>query len=208
MVNQEAQVLEEVEGKWMAGHLYYHQNLDVVVTHFVAPLVVYAVKKGLIDGFFFVRYGLGGPHVRLRLRAVSGAQGEVVALMQEVAEEFLEQRPSTNSVDEAVIERVNNSILAGDPNETDDAVYPDNSFRLAPFRPEVARYGGLDHFWASLDFFTLSSVAAVEFLSKCGGTERSTQLLQAFRLLLEVRRDLPNPREGSGCQWSSGCDAG
>jgi hypothetical protein len=179
------QTAKGIEESWISGHLYYHQSLDPAVIGFVHPLVAALVKDGQIGAFFFVRYALGGPHIRVRLRVISGTRERVIEVMQRSAQRFLEFAPSIRSMDEEAIRRTNESILAGDPNEDDDSVYPDNSFRMTLFHPEIQRYGGPRRFLVSLDFFTLSSVAAIEFLSKYEGTSRSAQLTNAFRLLLQ-----------------------
>jgi hypothetical protein len=181
---QRSQTVEEIQESWLSGHLYHHQSLDPVVRGFVHPLAVSLVKGGWIDAFFFVRDGLGGPHIRLRLRVIPGAGDRALAAMRQSAEIFLELEPSTRSLDAETIWRSNERILAADPHEIDGAVYPDNSFRVVPFRPEIERYGGPGRFRASLDFFTLSSVAAIEFLSSHGEAPRSVQLAHAFGLLL------------------------
>jgi hypothetical protein len=170
---------------WIAGHLYYHQSLNPLVKGFVHPLVVSLVKDGLINAFFFVRAGLGGPHLRLRLRVVPGAKEPALEAMQQSARRFLDLQPSTQSLEEEAIRRSNKAILAADPHEIDDAIYPNNSFQIMAFRPEIERYGGPSHFRASLDFFALSSVAAVEFLAQHGDALRSAQLTDAFQLLLQ-----------------------
>lgn len=168
---------------WIAGHLYYHQSFLRAVQGFVRPLAASLVEDGLVDGLFFIRYALGGPHVRLRLRVLSGAEERALAAMRQTARSFLEREPSASSLSEEAIRRSNQAFLANDPGE-EDAVYPDNTLRIVPFHPEVERYGGPDRFRASLDFFTLSSVAAVEFLSRHGDAPRSVQLARAFGLLL------------------------
>ena len=175
------------EESWVSGHLHYHESFVPVVRGFVQPLVASLVEDGSIDAFFFIRYGLGGPHVRLRLRVLPGARERALETMGEAALRFLELERSTRSLDEEAIRRRNAAFLADDPGEG-DAAYPDNSFRVVPFRPEVERYGGPDLFRASLDFFTLSSVAAIEFLSRHADAPRSVQLAQAFRLLLRQAR--------------------
>jgi Lantibiotic biosynthesis dehydratase C-term len=186
MVNrQRSQIVDETREIWVSGHLYYHQSLDTIVQRFVHPLVVSLVRNGQIKAFFFVRDGLGGPHIRLRLRVIPDARDRVLAAMRQSAQRFLDLEPSTRSLDEETIRRSNKFIMAADPHEIDDSVYPDNSFHVMPFRPEIERYGGSSRFRLSLDFFTLSSVAAVEFLSKYGELSRSAQLAHAFRLLLQ-----------------------
>ncbi len=171
--------------EWLSGHLYYHESLDRAVTRFVHPLVVSLVHDHRIDAFFFVRDGLGGPHVRLRLRIPTELTGRaVVARMQEQANRFLRDHPSTSSLDERTIRSSNELIMAADPHEIDPTVYPDNWFRMIPFRPEIERYGGPMRFRASLDFFVLSSVAAIEFLALRGHRSRAVRLTHAFGLLL------------------------
>jgi hypothetical protein len=176
--------LDEIQACWISCHLYYHQDLDEVLAKFVQPAIVDLVKKNQIQAFFFVRYGLGGPHVRLRVKALPDFRNRVLKEVQRFAEDFLRRTPSTRPMEESVISKINEAIISSDPNETDGSIYPDNSFRAVPFRPEIQRYGGPRLFQASLDFFTLSSVAAVNFLSKYGHSLRSVQLAHAFRLLL------------------------
>ena len=192
---------QSIPWPWLSCHLYYHQDLDWALRGFVHPVVVSLVQAGRIDAFFFVRYALGGPHVRLRLRVLPGFREIVLAeverpllrqdgslfqrrKVERAAEGFLAATPSTESWEEEAIRRANESILASDPHETDDAVYPDNSFRVVPFRPEIERYGGPDLYRASLDFFVLSSVAALELLLQQENAPRAARLGAAFRLLL------------------------
>lgn len=173
------------EGReWLSGHLYYHEDLDRAVRGFVHPLVATLARDGAITGFFYIRYGLGGPHIRLRLRPASGADGRVLDGMERFALAFLAREPSMRSLEETGIRRSNPAILKADSHENDDAVYPDNSFHLVPFRPEIERYGGPGLFGLSLDYFTLSSVAAVDFHLRLGSAARSVQLTEAYGLLL------------------------
>lgn len=175
--------MDEVD-LWVSGHLHYHQGLDRAVRGFVRPLVAALAKDRRIEAFFFIRHGLGGPHVRLRLRPAAGAGEAVLEAMRRRARTFLAREPSTRSMEEEAIRNANAYILAVDRHETDDAVYPDNHFRVAPFRPEIERYGGPSRFPLSLDYFTLSSVAALEVLAEHGDGPRSARLGQACGLLL------------------------
>lgn len=177
--------MDESSASWLSGHLHHHQNLDQVVLGFVHPLVASLLKDGQIDAFFFVRASLGGPHVRLRLHPGSGTESRVLEAMRSSAQSFLAHQPSTRSLSEEAIQRSNAYILAADPHEVDDSVYPDNSFRVAPFRPEIERYGGPERFRSSLNFFTLSSVASLDFLLQHGSASRSVLLGPAFGLLLQ-----------------------
>jgi hypothetical protein len=181
---RQAETTEEIRKQWLSGHLYYHEDPDRAVRGFVHPLAAALARDGSITGFFFIRHGLGGPHIRLRLRPVTGAGERMLDEMEHFARIFLAREPSTRSLEADAIRRSNSAILKADPHEVDDSVYPDNSFHVVPFRPEIERYGGPGRFRLSLDYFTLSSVAAIDFHVRLGGAARSVQLTQAYGLLL------------------------
>jgi hypothetical protein len=169
---------------WLSYHLYYYEDLSRAVLGFVHPAVSSLLSAGWIDRFFFVRYGLGGPHVRLRLRPVPGQAPLINRAVRSSAEAFLSRSPSTARLDPEALQRQTQAMLGGDPHETDATVYPDNTLIARPFRPEVARYGGPGLLPVSLDFFTVSSAAAIDFLVRSGAEPRSRQLILALRLLL------------------------
>ncbi|HSU82613.1 MAG TPA: lantibiotic dehydratase C-terminal domain-containing protein, partial [Thermoanaerobaculia bacterium] len=169
---------------WLSYHLYYHEDLSRAVLGFVYPAVSSLLSAGWIDRFFFVRYGLGGPHVRLRLRPLPGHAPLIDRAVHGSAEVFLSRSPSTARLDPEALQRQTQAMLAGDPHETDATVYPDNTLVAAAFRPEVQRYGGPNLLPVSVDFFTVSSAAAIDFLVRSGAEPRSQQLILALRLLL------------------------
>lgn len=173
----------ENESGWLNYHLYYHQDLGPAIDHFVRPLVIGLLRSDWIDGFFFVRYGLGGPHIRLRLHPRPGASALVAEAAEGQARSFLATRPSTSNLTQLSILRVNQQLLASDPNEIDDSVYPDNTFLPFPFRPEIERYGGPELWGDSLDFFVLSSATVLELLREHAGEPRSRHVMLAFRAL-------------------------
>lgn len=179
-----SQLSDSIEKRWLSCHLYYYQDRDQPLRDFVAPLIVSLIASNKIDAFFFVRYGLGGPHLRLRLRTLSGATEQIVEEVQRAAQHFLRTKPSSCFLDEQEIRRTNEYILSTDPHETDDSVYPDNTLVFAPFRPEIARFGGPSLLPFSLTFFTISSVVSLLFLSQHLNTPRSFRLAAVLQLLL------------------------
>jgi hypothetical protein len=175
---------ESAARSWIACQFYYHEDLDFLLRNLLVPLVRDRLIRGDIARFYFVRYALGGPHVRLRLLA--GDQAGAGALLQGIEREamsFFSRFPSRRSLAEEEIRRRNRAILAGDPSEHDDAIYPDNSFRAVAFHPELERYGGAENFQHSLDAFVLSSVTALETLEELSSQERSRRRAAFFRLL-------------------------
>src|SRR5215218_8979288 len=177
--------IEDAGDHWLSGHLYFDQHLDLVVAGFVQPLVTSLAREGLIAGFFFLRDGQAGPHVRLRLQAVAGAEGWVREGMQEAANEFLRHHTSKIVPGNEAVQRASGSIPSAASPEVVKDLHPNNSFQWIPFQPEVERYGGPGRIRHSLVFFTLSSVAAIESLADQGQLTRATQLARAFRLLLQ-----------------------
>lgn len=169
--------------RWRSCHLYYHGDADLLLAGLVRPLVGALLRTGAVDRFFFVRYQLGGPHVRLRLRAAAEPSGAVEAAVGSAAAEFFALHPSTRMLPAETIHLRTREILAADAAESDDRVHPDNSLRILPFVPEVDRYGGPALIGATLDFFTLSSVRALGFIAAAAGEPRSRRIPRILHLL-------------------------
>ena len=177
---------EVPDHRWRAFHLYYHEHRDRLLREVVDPLVASLGKAGWIDRFFFLYYSLGGRQVRLRLRVRPGREGEVEEAVRCAADELFDRQPSSRSVPDEEIRKLNEGILANNPHETDDAVYPDNSVQVARFQPETERYGGPDRLPVSLDLFTASSLEALCFHRACAELARSRRLTAALRVLLHL----------------------
>jgi hypothetical protein len=171
------------DGGWLNYHLYYHQDLGAAIEGFVRPLVVGLLRPQGVDRFFFIRYWLGGPHIRIRLRPRPGASALVAEAVERQARNFLANQPSTSKSSPDSILRFNQEILASDAHEFDDSAYPDNKLLAFPFRPEIERYGGPALWRDSLDFFAISSATVLELLGRYGREPRPRQLALAFRVL-------------------------
>lgn len=172
---------EPVLARWLAFHFHYHERQDRLLEELLRPLVAALAERGEIDSFFFVRYLLGGPHIRLRLR-LSGDREAVAAEVREAGERFFAASPSQAPLSEEKVRAINREILQGDATETDEAVYPDNFVRPAPYEPEIERYGGPELFPESLAFFALSSYRVLRWLHGKGG-DPAQRLSFAFHLL-------------------------
>jgi thiopeptide-type bacteriocin biosynthesis protein len=177
--------LETEERSWVSYHFYYHEDPNLLALDLVAPLVAAQFRKRLIDRFFYIRYALGGPHIRLRLRTSPALREQVVEETGRAAAELLARSPSRKPLLEENIRKTNEALLAADPHETDDAVYADNSFFVTEFRPEIDRYGGPGLLNGSLDFFSISSCVALDFQREHRPRPRAAQLTAMFRVLLQ-----------------------
>jgi len=169
--------------RWHSCHLYYHGDGNLLLGRLVHPLMVSLLRKGDVDRFFFVRYELGGPHVRLRWRVAPGATGRADEAVAKAAADFFARWPSAQSLATDTVERRTQQILAADASESDGILYSDNSLRFTPFVPEVDRYGGPGLIGASLDFFNLSSLRALGFARAFTGEPRTRQIPWILRTL-------------------------
>ncbi|HEV7507446.1 MAG TPA: lantibiotic dehydratase C-terminal domain-containing protein [Thermoanaerobaculia bacterium] len=179
---------------WLSYHLFYHGDRNLALEKFLWPEAAKLLSMGEIESLFFVRHELGGPHLRVRVRIALGssAVGDKLAA---AATAFLAAHPSQESLAAEIIARNNQSILAWDPHENDDSIYPDNSFIAFPFRPEIERYGGVDLLQPSLAFFAISSLQAFKFTLSLGNASRSRQLAEAFRILARQALGLASDRD-------------
>ena len=173
----------EAGSRWASYHIFYHASLDLLLLDLVLPVLRELWSRNRLRRFFFIRYPMGGPHVRLRLFGGPADLQEAADILARQAADFFSRRPSTTPVDENVIRERNQRLLKDDPEEI-DAVYPDNSFAEIPFRPEVERYGGEALIERSLELFSLSSAATLALLQSHASEPRSRLLGAAMRILL------------------------
>lgn len=181
---------------WRAYHIFYHGDRALLLRELVQPVLSNAIQDGLIDHFYFIRYALGGPHVRLRWRAKDHTAAKSAEMRLEAATEaFFARCPSTVSLNEEKIRNTNRSLLSVDTvaNQADDRVYADNSWHASPPLFEFDRYGGVENFQHSLDLFCVSSAATLELLREQGnaapGWERASIMRQWLRMAFGLAKD-------------------
>ncbi len=169
-------------GDWLSHHLVYHGSRDRLLVELVRPLVGALWRDEAIDRFFFVRYALGGPHLRLRLRCRAGRREEAAARLTAAAAAFFARRPAETALDEEAIRRQNRRLLANDPGGAGDEelIYPNNTLIELPFALEVERYGGEELLGVTLDLFTVSSLHAVAAVAARDGRLKEEGLALAM----------------------------
>lgn len=167
---------------WRAYHLVYHGDRDRLLRELVHPLVAGLLGEGEIDHFFFIRYDLGGPHVRLRVRPCAFRDDPVAHRVRAAAAAFFARAPSTAPLPDETVRLRNRGIIPSDPfaGDAHDIVHPDNSVIDAPPEFEVERYGGTARFGDSLDAFALSSRDALEWLAKAHAPTSADRLGEAW----------------------------
>ena len=53
--------------EWLSFHVFYAANSNPILVEGVTPVIRRLRAEGLIERWFFIRYWLEGPHVRLRV---------------------------------------------------------------------------------------------------------------------------------------------
>lgn len=144
------------ESSWIGLHAFApeqaHERLtrwgDGVIVGPVAKAVEQCLANGLARRFFFLRYGELGPHVRLRLRAEPGTEDDLRRRLEDV---FL--------LDSREGETEHSPRVRSHHPDVDHA-------RWAPYRPEIARYGGSKATELAEKFFDRSSAIVLSILSQ------------------------------------------
>ncbi|KKK06032.1 thiopeptide-type bacteriocin biosynthesis protein [Micromonospora sp. HK10] len=138
---------------WLSVHVFYASNANPMLVEGVRPLVDELRAEGLISRYFFIKYWMEGPHVRLRVLPAPGVDPAVVRVRVDAAiEAFLRRRPALYEVDsDGLGELYKQMFLAEygqqrwDEEYGPDGVMPmraNNSYHHIPYEREYGRYGG------------------------------------------------------------------
>jgi len=143
----------ETDAEWMAFHVFYAANSNPMLVEGIGPVIARLREQGLIARWFFIRYWMEGPHVRLRVLPASGSvAAEVRAQVEAALREFLRRRPALYEADRDISgDMYKRMYLAEYSQEQWDAEYgadgvmpyrDNNAFYDFAYEPEYDRYGG------------------------------------------------------------------
>ncbi|WP_405981854.1 thiopeptide-type bacteriocin biosynthesis protein [Streptomyces sp. NBC_00158] len=127
---------------WHSQHLFLHsatEDTDAFLLDRAAPLLDGLVAAGEAAGWFFIRYGEDGPHVRVRVRGLSPAAA--TALPGELAR-----------------------VAEGVPALPGPWPTRHGEVRAVPYEPETGRYGGPRALPVAEEVFEASTRAALDTL--------------------------------------------
>ena len=170
---------------WFNLHIYYHADQNRLIREAILPLLKTLYEEIPLRRFFFVRYELGGSHIRLRLETPA-CKSIVSRSARRELEKFLAAVPSLHSLDRERIEEINQMLLASDENENDTNVYPDNCIREFPFLPEVERYGGHHLLPYSLDLFTFTTTESLALIHDAAVMPRGEAVTRSIQALIRA----------------------
>ncbi|PYC79475.1 hypothetical protein C7C46_14000 [Streptomyces tateyamensis] len=129
---------------WHSLHLHLNsdtEQVDRFLTGELAPLLDGLVAERQAGGWFFIRYGEGGPHLRIRLRDLTPAAAA--------------ELPATLARLGKAVPAVEGSWPAAQ-----------GEVRVVPYVPETERYGGPAALPEAEQVFTVSSRVAVQALRR------------------------------------------
>jgi thiopeptide-type bacteriocin biosynthesis protein len=161
--------------EWQATHVYYASNANPMLTDAVRPLVDRLRAEGALERWFFIKYWLEGPHVRLRvLPSASADPAYVRASVESALDEFLRRRPALYEADSDGLGDLYRKMFIAEYGEQrwqetyGDGQMPfraNNSRHEMPYEPEYGRYGGPLGMQLSEWHFELSSDIVLRLLS-------------------------------------------
>lgn len=184
---------EPDNGGWLSLHVFYAANANPVLVHCVRPLVARLREQGLLRSWFFIRYWLEGPHVRLRLLpADASVTADVDRIARAALQQYLRERPALYEEDrDASGELYKNMFLAEYSEERWNELYgadgampfqDNNSVVPVPYERELDRYGGPAGMELAEWHFQESSETVMTLLDTTNVHVRTVLLGQAAQL--------------------------
>ncbi|MEX5309180.1 lantibiotic dehydratase C-terminal domain-containing protein [Kocuria sp. CPCC 205297] len=169
------------EGRWASVHVYLREQQDKFLCSIAAPALDGLQSQGMIDGWFFLRYWTGGPHIRIRARGVSGAEDRVADHMASLFREGLSDWSPAPLPDDFPSE-VQPALAA-----LEDAVVvpirPPLTVERDRYCPETTKYGGASGVRVAEEVFCASTT---EVMACLGGSPTPAQRLG--RALVDMLR--------------------
>ena len=188
---------EVADSKWISLHVFYAANANPVLVQCVKPLVADLQERGLLSKWFFIRYWLEGPHIRLRLLPSDETRAdEVRKIAEDAIRAFLVRRPALYEEDRnSSKDMYKNMYLAEYTQESWDETYgPDgampfrdnNSVAAIAYDRELERYGGEAGMELAESHFQRSSELVLTLLETTNVHVRTVLLGQAAQLTMSL----------------------
>ncbi|GAA5020342.1 hypothetical protein GCM10025734_74530 [Kitasatospora paranensis] len=174
------------EPSWVSAHLFYHGDQDAVIAGVVKPAVERLRGAGQAEGFFFLRYWEGGPHVRLRVLTRPEDAGQVRSVIEETAAEFYRASPSQSSMTaQEYAESAPGLAALERMADHDPVLHPDNSVAFIDYVPETEVFGTGRALAAVENQLMAASALAVELIAR--GRTPGQRAMDAFAMLAADR---------------------
>lgn len=172
------------ERSWVSAHLFYHADQDAVIVGVIKPAVERLRSAGIAEGFFFLRYWEGGPHVRLRV--LTSSPDEARAIIEETAATFYTTSPSTSTMSQQDYdENAANLAALEEMADYDRKLHPDNSVAFIDYVPETEVFGKGASLEAVERQLMATSALAVALIAR--GRTAGQRAMDAFAMMAANR---------------------
>lgn len=111
---------------WLSAHLFYRGNLHLLLKKLVLPFLQEWEQSPALQRYFFIRYGEGGKHIRLRLQLLPQWENAAKEKLEAIAATFFKEHPALE----------NSTSVPGQSAVETEGV------RYVVYQPEYNRYGG------------------------------------------------------------------
>ena len=183
--------------RWLSVHIFYSSNSDPMLTEAVAPLVRKLRELELISSYFFIRYWLSGPHIRLRLLLADGVSEDAVKqIVDQDFSAFLARRPALFEIDKQVLAPLYKGMYLAEYSEEKyaeefgaDGELPfldNNTFHYIDYEPEVDRYLGEQAMDLSERHFEVSSDLVIKLIEETNMHVRGIVMGHSVQLMLQT----------------------
>lgn len=137
---------------WLSLHLFYHGDRFRLLQDCLYPLLTNLLKQRQISIYFFIHYGEGGRHIRLRvLPYIQQDRKEVYEKIHETVNVFFKKTPSKRE----------------DGHRENKELFPNDSIQEITYQAELSRYGGpifittIEHFFYHSSRFVMQSLTVI-----------------------------------------------
>lgn len=179
---------------WIALHIFYSSNANPVVVELIAPLIERLRDEGWVRRYFFMRYWMDGPHIRLRLLPEVGVTREaVLEVATSEIEAFLTRRPALFSLNADVLDDLYKDMFLAEYtieqwNEKygEDGKMPlrdTNTVHVYEYEPEYAKYGGQHGIALAEWHFEVSSELVASLIAELNVHVRTVLLGLSIQLM-------------------------
>lgn len=165
--------------RWLSFHIFHGGDLDRLLLDGVRPALDEWTASGAIDGFFFVRFWNGGPHLRLRLAAPGETADETGRSARATLQAWVTANPGPAPSPDAYVARLaemepvharlRETAGPGDLPalgiEPFEPLQPPDRVQERPWTFETLRYGGAGARAGVLEHFQASSALALRIVA-------------------------------------------
>ncbi|HEX8772732.1 MAG TPA: thiopeptide-type bacteriocin biosynthesis protein [Pyrinomonadaceae bacterium] len=183
--------------QWISMHIFYSANPSKLLLNCIAPLIAELRDRGLVSRWFFIRYWMGGPHVRLRLLPAEGVTAEAVKNVAEPAiRSYLDNRPALFEMDPSLLKKHyrrmfeaeygTEAYLARYGETGEMETYLSNSIHYIDYELEFERYGGAAGLDVAERHFEVSSDIVLDIMKETNVHVRGLAMGRGMQLMLQL----------------------